>query len=61
MVYAFAGNGQQLRWGGTLVVTTFGGDRIELPIDLPAVAALSPCWPRCTTSAVSWCSGRRWT
>lgn len=41
VVYAFAGNSQQLRWGGTLVVTTFGGDRIELPIDMPAAAAVA--------------------
>jgi hypothetical protein len=25
-----------LRWGGTLVATTLGGARIELPLDLPA-------------------------
>jgi uncharacterized protein involved in tellurium resistance len=35
VVYGFSGNGKQLRWGGTLVATTFGGDRIEMPIDLP--------------------------
>ena len=40
-IYAFAGNGQQLRWGGTLIVTTFGGDRIELPIDMPAASAVA--------------------
>jgi len=44
VVYAFSGNGQPLQWGGTLIVTTFGGDRIEMPIDLapaPAVAVLA--------------------
>jgi len=44
IVFAFSGNGQQLQWGGTLVVTTFGGDRIEMPIELapaPAVAVLA--------------------
>ena len=43
-VYAFSGDGQQLRWGGTLIATTLGGDRIEMPIDLPpsdAVAVLA--------------------
>lgn len=44
VVYAFSGNGQPLQWGGTLIVTTFGGDRIEMPIELapaPAVAVLA--------------------
>jgi len=44
VVYGFAGNGQPLQWGGTLIATTFGGDRIEMPIDLapaPAVAVLA--------------------
>lgn len=45
VVYAFSGNGSQLRWGGTLLVTTFGGDRIEMPIEMPpssrAVAVLA--------------------
>lgn len=43
VVYAFSGNGRPLQWGGTLIVSTFGGDRIEMPIDLapaPAVAVL---------------------
>ncbi len=39
VVYAFAGNGQPLRWGGTLIATTFGGDRIEMPIDLAPAPA----------------------
>jgi uncharacterized protein involved in tellurium resistance len=44
VVYAFSGNGQPLQWGGTLIATTLGGDRIEMPIDLapaPAVAVLA--------------------
>jgi uncharacterized protein involved in tellurium resistance len=41
VVYAFSGDGGQLRWGGTLVVTTFGGDRIEMPVDLPASNAVA--------------------
>ncbi|MFN8200613.1 MAG: hypothetical protein U0R72_20130 [Nakamurella multipartita] len=44
VVYAFSGNGQPLQWGGTLIATTFGGDRIEMPIELapaPAVAVLA--------------------
>lgn len=44
VVYAFSGDGRQLQWGGTLVVSTFGGDRIELPIELApsdAVAVLA--------------------
>lgn len=44
IVYAFSGNGQMLQWAGTLIATTFGGDRIEMPIELapaPAVAVLA--------------------
>ncbi len=44
VVYGFSGNGQPLQWGGTLIATTFGGDRIEMPIELapaPAVAVLA--------------------
>ena len=41
VIYGFAGNGRQLRWGGTLVITTFGGDRIELPIDMPPATAVA--------------------
>ncbi|MEY2553702.1 MAG: hypothetical protein QOC57_1562 [Ilumatobacteraceae bacterium] len=33
IVYAFSESRQPLTWGGTLVVTTFGGGRIELPLD----------------------------
>lgn len=34
LVYAFSESGGELFWGGTLVTTTFGGARIELPLDL---------------------------
>jgi uncharacterized protein involved in tellurium resistance len=34
LVYAFSESGGELAWGGTLVTTTFGGARIELPLDL---------------------------
>jgi uncharacterized protein involved in tellurium resistance len=33
MVYAFSESRRDLTWGGTLVVTTFGGARIELPLE----------------------------
>jgi hypothetical protein len=33
VVYAFSEGRQPLKWGGTLVVTTFGGARIEVPMD----------------------------
>lgn len=32
-IYAVSETRQQLRWGGTLVLTTFGGGRIELPLE----------------------------
>jgi uncharacterized protein involved in tellurium resistance len=32
-VYAFSESRRDLQWGGTLVVTTFGGARIELPLE----------------------------
>jgi uncharacterized protein involved in tellurium resistance len=32
-VYAFSESRADLTWGGTLVVTTFGGARIELPLE----------------------------
>ncbi len=32
-VYAFSSSRTPLRWGGTLVLTTFGGARIELPLE----------------------------
>jgi hypothetical protein len=34
LVYAFSESGRELAWGGTLVTTTFGGARVELPLDL---------------------------
>lgn len=33
IVYAFSEKRQPLTWGGTLVVTTFGGGRIEVPME----------------------------
>lgn len=33
LVYAFSESGRELTWGGTLVVATFGGARIELPLE----------------------------
>lgn len=32
-VYAFSESRADLTWGGTLVVTTFGGGRVELPME----------------------------
>ena len=32
-IYAFSESRSELTWGGTLVVTTFGGGRIELPLE----------------------------
>ena len=34
VVYAFSDSGQPIAWGGTLVTTTFGGARIEIPLEL---------------------------
>ena len=34
LVYAFSESGRELTWGGTLVGTSFGGARVELPLDL---------------------------
>lgn len=33
LVYAQSGSGQDLAWGGTLVTRTFGGGRVEIPLD----------------------------
>lgn len=33
VVYAFSESRQPLQWGGTLVVTTFGGGRVEVPLE----------------------------
>ena len=32
-VYAFSVSRQPLQWGGTLIVTTFGGAKVELPLE----------------------------
>jgi uncharacterized protein involved in tellurium resistance len=40
VVYAFSASSGILNWGGTLVVTTFGQDRVELPLDRPPSAKL---------------------
>jgi len=32
-VYAFSESRAELSWGGTLVLTTFGGGRVELPLE----------------------------
>jgi len=34
LVYAFSESGQELVWGGTLVVATSGGARVDVPLDL---------------------------
>ena len=34
VVYAFSESGRAITWGGTLVTTTFGGARIEIPLEL---------------------------
>jgi uncharacterized protein involved in tellurium resistance len=33
IIYAFSESRRQLTWGGTLIVTTFGGARIEVPLE----------------------------
>jgi hypothetical protein len=33
VVYAFSDGRQPLTWGGTLITTTFGGARVELPLE----------------------------
>jgi uncharacterized protein involved in tellurium resistance len=33
LVYAFSESGRELVWGGTLRTSTFGGARVELPLD----------------------------
>jgi uncharacterized protein involved in tellurium resistance len=35
IVYAFSDSGSVLNWGGTLLLTTFGQARVELPLDRP--------------------------
>jgi uncharacterized protein involved in tellurium resistance len=41
LIYALSPSGQQLRWGGTLVASTIGGARLELPLDRPASAGVA--------------------
>lgn len=36
IVYGFSESGAELKWGGTLLVRTAGGARVELPLDQPA-------------------------
>jgi uncharacterized protein involved in tellurium resistance len=33
IIYAFSGDASTLAWGGTLIVSPFGGARIEVPLD----------------------------
>jgi uncharacterized protein involved in tellurium resistance len=35
VAYGFSESGRQLNWGGTLVLSTAGGARVELPLDRP--------------------------
>jgi hypothetical protein len=35
LIVGYSPSGAQLAWGGTLIVTTFGGGRAEIPMDLP--------------------------
>lgn len=36
VVYLYSASGQTLNWGGTLVIETFAGARVEVPISRPA-------------------------
>jgi len=40
VVYAFSASDSELNWGGTLVVSTLGQARVELPMDGPASAGV---------------------
>jgi len=40
VVYAFSASDSELKWGGTLVVSTLGQARVELPMDGPASAGV---------------------
>ncbi len=40
VVYAFSASDSELTWGGTLVVSTLGRARVELPMDGPASAGV---------------------
>ncbi|HET6208785.1 MAG TPA: hypothetical protein VFD94_00305, partial [Jatrophihabitans sp.] len=41
IVYAFSDSGSALNWGGTLLLSTFGQARVELPLDRPPSARVS--------------------
>ncbi len=41
VVYGFSESRQALRWGGTLVATTHGGARVDLPIDRPTAGGVT--------------------
>jgi hypothetical protein len=41
VVYGFSESGRQLNWGGTLVLRTAGGARVELPLDRPPSGGVS--------------------
>ena len=40
-VYAFSESRTPLAWGGTLVISTFGGARIEMPLEALAPASIA--------------------
>jgi len=40
VVFAFSESDRQLNWGGTLVTSTAGGARVELPLERPASAGV---------------------
>ncbi|MGI8665801.1 MAG: hypothetical protein ACR2N4_07205 [Jatrophihabitans sp.] len=41
VIYAFSESGATLNWGGTLVLSTVGQARVDLPLDRPASAQVS--------------------
>ncbi|HEV2885833.1 MAG TPA: hypothetical protein VGX49_02885, partial [Jatrophihabitans sp.] len=41
VVYGFSESGGPLNWGGTLILRTAGGARVELPLDRPASAGVT--------------------
>lgn len=40
VIYAYSASGGPLNWGGTLVLTTFGQARVEMPLDRPPSAGV---------------------
>lgn len=40
VIFAFSPSGASLSWGGTLVISTFGGSRLELDMDAPAAVGV---------------------